>query len=388
MLVLLTKMTTVLPPDMWMEIFNKLSESNNYLDLLCICAYVSKSWHLIINEFLSLLSNNHINITYPISHINCLYYLIQKNNCSVNIYFSKYSTPPWNYNFENFCVKYILLFPYTVILDLRENYFGSDGIATLWLYKKYFMNLEYIDLSCNMLNDKACDSLAEFISHCKKITHLNLRYNSFEFNTDAFDKLLVSSKKLKYLNLSDNNLAIAGSTKLIKYIDGMTQITHLILKYCNIPRNLILELAVKLHNLQNLYHLDVSGSFLEKPTIIETLLSNISCTCRELILHGCNLDITVDVGILLSKFNNLELLDLSNNGIYDNKIDILISVLDNMPNIKCINLSSNYITRNGIKKLLPTFSKMKYIECIYLKNNCSANTEVKIYLYNNYKIDI
>jgi len=381
-------MAPALPPDMWMEIFNKLSESNNYLDLLCICAYVSKSWHLIINNFLTLLSKNIINITYPISHINCLYYLIQKNNCSVNIHFSKYSTHPWNHNFEEFCVKYMLLFPYTVSLDLRENYFGSDGISTLWLYKKYFMNLEYIDLSCNMLNDNACDSLAEFFSHCKKITHLNLRYNSFEFNTDAFDKLLVSSKKLKYLNLSDNNLAIAGSTKLIKHIDSMTQITHLILKYCGIPSNLILELAVKLHNLQNLYHFDVSGSFLEKPTIIETLLSNISRTCRELILHGCNLDITFDVGVLLSKFNNLELLDLSNNGINDNKIDILISVLDNMPCIKCINMSSNYITRNGIKKLLPTFSKMKYIKCIYLENNCSANTEVKIYLYHNYKIYI
>jgi Ran GTPase-activating protein (RanGAP) involved in mRNA processing and transport len=94
------------------------------------------------------------------------------------------------------------------------------------------------------------------------------------------------------------------------------------------------------------------------------------------------------VGVLLSKFNNLELLDLSNNGINDNKIDILISVLDNMPCIKCINMTSNYITRNGIKKLLPTFSKMKYIECIYLENNCSANTEVKIYLYHNYKIYI
>jgi len=381
-------MSNRLPPDMLMIIFNKLSESNNYLDLLCICVCVSKSWHLVINEFLSLLSNNPINITYPISHINILYYLIQKNNCSVNIHFSKYSTPPWNCNFEDFCVKYMLLFPYTVSLDLRENYFGSDGIATLWLYKKYFINLEYIDLSCNMLNDNTCDSLAKFFNYCKKIKHLNLRYNSFEFNTDAFDKLLVSSKKLKYLNLSDNNLAIAGSTKLIKYIDGMTQITHLILKYCGIPRNLILELAVKLHNLQNLYHFDVSGSFLEKPTIIETLLSNISRTCRELILHGCNLDITFNVGVLLSKFNNLELLDLSNNGINDNKIDILISVLDNMPCIKCINMSSNYITRNGIKRLLPTFSKMKYIECIYLENNCSANTEVKIYLYHNYKIYI
>jgi Ran GTPase-activating protein (RanGAP) involved in mRNA processing and transport len=94
------------------------------------------------------------------------------------------------------------------------------------------------------------------------------------------------------------------------------------------------------------------------------------------------------VGVLLSKFNNLELLDLSNNGISDNKIDILISVLDNMPYIKCINMSSNYITCNGIKRLLPTFSKMKYIECIYLENNCSANTEVKIYLHNNYKIYI
>ena len=382
-------MAPALPPDMWMEIFNKLSKSNNYLDLLCICAYVSKSWHLVINDFLTLLSKDIINITYSISHINILYYLIKKNNCSVNIHFSKYSTPPWNYNFEEFCVKYMLLFPYTVSLDLRENYFGSDGIATLWLYKKYFMNLKYIDLSCNMLNDNACDSLAEFFSHCKKIKHLNLRYNSFEFNTDAFDKLLVSSKELKYLNLSDNNLAISGSTKLIKYIDGMTQITHLLLKYCGIPRNLILELAVKLHNLQNLYHFDVSGSFLEKPTIIETLLSNISSTCRELILHGCNLDITFNVGVLLSKFNNLELLDLSNNGINDNKIDILISVLDNMPDIKCINMSSNYITRNGIKRLLSTFSKMKYIECIYLvENNCSANTEVKNYLYHNYKIYI
>jgi Ran GTPase-activating protein (RanGAP) involved in mRNA processing and transport len=381
-------MPSRLPPDIWMIIFNKLSESNNYLDLLCICVCVNKSWHLIINEFLSLLSNNPINITYPILHINILYYLIHKNNCSVDIHFSKYSTPPRNCNFKDFCVKYMLLFPYTVSLDLRENYFGSDGIATLWLYKKYFINLEYIDISCNMLDDKACDLLAEFISHCKNITYLNLRYNSFEFNTDAFDKLLVSIKELKYLNLSDNNLAISGSTKLIKYIDGMTQITHLILKYCGIPRNLILELAVKLHNLQNLYHFDVSGSFLEKPTIIETLLSNISRTCRELILHGCNLDITFDVGVLLSKFNNLELLDLSNNGINDNKIDILISVLDNMPCIKCINMTSNYITRNGIKKLLPTFSKMKYIECIYLENNCSANTEVKIYLYNNYKINI
>ena len=95
------------------------------------------------------------------------------------------------------------------------------------------------------------------------------------------------------------------------------------------------------------------------------------------------------MGVLLSKFNNLELLDLSNNGINDNKIDILISVLDNMPDIKCINMSSNYITRNGIKRLLSTFSKMKYIECIYLvENNCSANTEVKNYLYHNYKIYI
>jgi hypothetical protein len=379
-------MASKLHPDMWMVIFNKLSESNNYLDLLCICAYVSKSWHLIINQFLS--SLDIINIIYPVSHINILYYLIQKNKCPVNIHFSKYSTHLWKCNFEQFCVKYILLFPYTVSLDLRENYFGSSRIATLWLYKKYFINLEYIDLSCNMLNDNACDSLAEFFSHCKKIKHLNLRYNSFEFNTDAFDKLLVSIKELKYLNLSDNNLAIAGSTKLIKYIDGMTQITHLILKYCSIPSNLILQLAVKLHNLQNLYHFDVSGSFLEKPTIIETLLSNISCTCRELILHGCNLDITFNVGVLLSKFNNLKLLDLSNNEINDNKIDILISVLDNMLGIKSINLSSNYITRNGIKRLLPTFSKMKYIKCIYLANNCSANTEVKFYLYNNYKIYI
>ena len=79
-------MFSKLHPDMWMVIFNKLSESNNYLDLLCICAYVSKSWHLIINQFLS--SLDIINIIYPVSHINILYYLIQKNKCPVNIHFS------------------------------------------------------------------------------------------------------------------------------------------------------------------------------------------------------------------------------------------------------------------------------------------------------------
>ena len=52
-----------LPPDIWQVVFNKLSENNNYLDLLCICAYVSKSWHLIINQFLS--SLDIINIIYP-----------------------------------------------------------------------------------------------------------------------------------------------------------------------------------------------------------------------------------------------------------------------------------------------------------------------------------
>lgn len=377
-----------LPLDIWTVIFNKLSENNNFLDLLCICAYVNKSWYLTINDLVSSLSNNPINITCPVLHINILYHLIKKNNCSVNIYFSKYSTQPWNCNFKEFCIKYILLFPYTVNLDLRENYFGSDGIATLWLYKKYFINLKNIDISYNMLTDKGCYLLAEFISYCKKITHLNIRYNSFEFNTDALDKLFVSSKNLTYINLSDNHLAIAGSTKLIKYIDNMTQLTHIILKYSGIPPNLILQLATKLHNLHNLYHFDISGSFLENSNIIETLLSNISPTCRELILHGCQINITPSVGVLLSKFNNLELLDLSNNEIGDNKIDILISVLNNIPSVKCINLSNNNITLNGVERLLPTISKMKYIEHIYLENNCSANTEVKIYLYHNYKIYI
>jgi Ran GTPase-activating protein (RanGAP) involved in mRNA processing and transport len=381
-------MSSGLSSDMWMIIFNKLSENNNFLDLLCICAYVSKSWYITINEFISLSSNNPINITYPVSHINILYHLIKKNNCSANIHFSKYSIQPWNCNFEEFCIKYIFLFPYTINLNLQDNYFGSGGIATLWLYKQYFMNLESIDLSCNMLNDKGCYLLAKFISYCKKIKHLNIRYNSFEFNTDALDELFVSIKEFTYVNLSDNNLAISGSTKLIKYIDNMSQLTHLILKYCGIPPNLILQLATKLHNLQNLYHFDVSGSFLENSNVLETLLSNISYTCRELILHGCQINITPSVGVLLSKFNNLELLDLSNNEIGDNKIDILISVLNNMPSIKRINLSNNDINLNSVKRLLPTFSKMKYIECIYLANNCSVNTEVKIYLYQNYKIHI
>jgi Ran GTPase-activating protein (RanGAP) involved in mRNA processing and transport len=202
------------------------------------------------------------------------------------------------------------------------------------------------------------------------------------------DELFVSIKEFTYVNLSDNNLAISGSTKLIKYIDNMTQMTHLILKYCGIPPNLILQLATKLHNLQNLYHFDISGTFLENSNILETLLSNISYTCKELILHGCQINITPNVGVLLSKFNNLELLDLSNNGIGDNKIDIVISVLNNMPSIKRINLSNNDITLNSVGKLLPTFSKMKYIECIYLENNCSVNTEDKIYLFHNYKIHI
>jgi hypothetical protein len=243
-----------LPPDMLMIIFSKLSENNNFLDLLCICAYVSKSWYLTINEFISLSSNNPINITCPVLHINILYHLIKKNNCSVNIHFSKYSIHPWNCNFEEFCIKYILLFPYTVNLNLRENYFGSGGMDTLLLYKQYFMNLESIDLSCNWLNEKGCYLLAKFINYCKKIKHLNIMSNSFEFNTDALDELLVSIKEFTYVNLSNNNLAISGSTKLIKYIDNMTQLTHLILKYSGIPPNLILQLATKLHNLQNLYH--------------------------------------------------------------------------------------------------------------------------------------
>jgi Ran GTPase-activating protein (RanGAP) involved in mRNA processing and transport len=250
------------------------------------------------------------------------------------------------------------------------------------------MNLESIDLSCNWLNEKGCYLLAKFISYCKKIKHLNIMSNSFEFNTNALDELLVSIKEFTYVNLSNNNLAISGSTKLIKYIDNMTQLTHLIIKYSSIPPNLILQLATKLHNLQNLYHFDVSGSFLENSIVLETLLSNISYTCRELILHGCQINITPSMGVLLSKFNNLELLDLSNNEIGDNKIDILISVLNNIPSIKHINLSENDITLNGVERLLPTISKMKYIEYIYLENNCSANTEVKIYLYHNYKIYI
>ena len=239
------------------------------------------------------------------------------------------------------------------------------------------------------------------IDSCESITHLDLGWNRFDFNTnqsqeDILINQLAQLKNLEHLDLRFNKLRYNE----FKGFGNLTKLTYLNLAWCEAGDVIMKEIG----KLINLRFLDVELSHLTdreldnlKPLKNLEYLSlkynyinseDVSCfrslkklvhlnVCRNKIgssaiqaiasmEHLTHLDISAnkvssDGFKSITKLTKLRLLDAHHTNLNDGNL----SDIDSLINLKVLNLSANNFTRKGLRKLqsLPRLEELTLYSC-------------------------
>ena len=241
---------------------------------------------------------------------------------------------------------------------------------------KYLENLEEIDLSNNELEE------LDFLSPLTKLKKINFAHN----NIKDLSPLYKSERTLEEINLSDNNATslstLATFTKLkildisenrisdIDFLSGVDSLVYLNLNHNNITKFIdglsglyslkSLSLAYtglnfvniqSLKYLNQLDYLDISGS----SSSLNQLTSYTNM--KGLRVADCNL--SQQSLAVLNEFTHLEILDISNNSLMNEKIDreLNASVLTN---IKELSIGGNEFSE--IPSIIKNFTNLEVLD--------------------------
>ena len=118
-------------------------------------------------------------------------------------------------------------------LNIGCNWTGRDGQNDLVLILQRLRRLKELDMS---FSEIGLEEMIAFAPYFTKLKSLNLSGNQI---AEYFESSITSLKmpNLEFLNLSANNIIVDG---LIKSLETMTSLTHLILNNNNISRHYVL----------------------------------------------------------------------------------------------------------------------------------------------------
>ncbi|XP_028640316.1 NACHT, LRR and PYD domains-containing protein 4C-like isoform X1 [Grammomys surdaster] len=227
-----------------------------------------------------------------------------------------------------------------------------------------FLSHSDVKLLCDVLNQAECNIEKLMVAAC----------NLSPDDCKVFASILISSKMLKHLNLSSNNLdkGISSLYKALCHPDCILK--HLVLANCSLSEQCWDYLSEVLRRNKTLSHLDISSNDLKDEglkvlcgalTLPDSALISLSVRYCLITTSGCR-----DLAEVLRNNQNLRSLQVSNNKIEDAGVKLLCDAIKH-PNCRLenIGLEACELTGACCEDLASTFTHCKTLWGINLLEN-------------------
>jgi len=285
-------------------------------------------------------------------------------------------------------------------LNLANNCFEYDDTFFELLLKHNFEKIKSFDISFNQIENVS--KLLPLLRQCTKITELELA--NINLNSDFVKKLLEGNMpNLLKLGLSSNDIGIKGAESLASGLSSLTRLTDLNLDGCNIKEAGAISIAnsIRLCSCTGLTSLGLCSNDIgalaateiisqcsqlvslnlgfnmigygedEQIKKFESTLNSLT-NLTELNLRANNIK---KLGGFCKVFQNLILLDLSDNDFYDSdddeneEINNLVTSFKNNTSLLFLNLSENDIGPHAAEHIVHALEKCTGLQSLDLSVN-------------------
>lgn len=288
-------------------------------------------------------------------------------------------------------------------LDLSNNSrLGEENIDVFTPLKSSSFTLRKLYLNSCKINNKLCENLANLLKNCSNMTLLDISGND-NINTDIiFNALQNSSSQLKEISLPNsipnsnvwlirnvlqefnclesfclNNIDL-NALNLITILEGLDNscqtLKNLKLINCNLFKQNFLDISRIFEKFKNLKVLNLTGS--ECDSLCEenllSLLNSVPNSLTEINLSQCNLSarVLIELGNILKKLRNLQIVDFSNNQNLRKTISFVCTGLSfSKYSLRVLNFTNCDLGTNELKFIKRILRNCHYLECIWLIEN-------------------
>ncbi|KAM9632828.1 NACHT, LRR and PYD domains-containing protein 11 [Trichechus inunguis] len=263
--------------------------------------------------------------------------------------------------------------PSCLLQTLKLTYLAVDArFEDLFKAIVHNRNLTHLSLTCMPVSLKMFSLLREVLANpmCN-IQHLSLMKCDLKTSTcEEISSILINSKKLKRLSLSNNPLNNNGVKILCDaLLHPGCALESLVLFFCCLTETSCSSIGRVVMLSRTIKHLDVSVNYLQNHGALVLILSLMMPTCQlqELELSGCffTTDVCRDIAAAIITNKNLRSLELGSNNIGDAGVELLCNALKHptcnlenlgleecmLTNACCESIASVLISSKTLKKL-------------------------------------
>ena len=258
---------------------------------------------------------------------------------------------------------------------IDKNFFNSDEVQIFFDYNssQKFTTFYY---EGNYLPFQECNNLIQSILNNVNLIYLYLNNNQINDECmNLFSFLISNNPYIHTLSLSENNFTNVGLKKLFDSIEQKTRLIEIFLAKNNLNHQSLKIISESLKNNRTISSLDLSYNDFKKDECIDYLINLIGENSRikNLNLTSCHLGLKVkNLFEFIEKNKRLSCIDLSANNIGDNKkiFEAFANMIKNNFYLKYIYLDSNYIVDSDFEIIICDGIRFnKNLNKISLKDN-------------------
>ena len=258
---------------------------------------------------------------------------------------------------------------------IDKNFFNSDEVQIFFDYNssQKFTTFYY---EGNYLPFQECNSLIQSILNNVNLIYLYLNNNQINDECmNLFSFLISNNPYIHTISLSENNFTNVGLKKFFDSIEQKTRLIEIFLAKNNLNHQSLKIISESLKNNRTISSLDLSYNDFKKDECIDYLNNLIGENSRikNLNLTSCHLGLKAkNLFEFIEKNKRLSCIDLSANNIGDNKkiFEAFANMIKNNFYLKYIYLDSNYIVDSDFEIIICDGIRFnKNLNKISLKDN-------------------
>ena len=240
---------------------------------------------------------------------------------------------------------------------IDKNFFNSDEVQIFFDYNssQKFTTFYY---EGNYLPFQECNNLIQSILNNVNLIYLYLNNNQINDECmNLFSFLISNNPYIHTISLSENNFTNVGLKKFFDSIEQKTRLIEIFLAKNNLNHQSLKIISESLKNNRTISSLDLSYNDFKKDECIDYLTNLIGENSRikNLNLTSCHLGLKVkNLFEFIEKNKRLSCIDLSANNIGDNKkiFEAFANMIKNNFYLKYIYLDSNYIVDSDFEIII------------------------------------